>query len=180
MLPFMPNDYRISIYEVNYEALKEQGIKAVFFDIDNTILPYDKDEVSDRTRELFDHLKEIGLTVWILSNGKRERVERITSQLKIRGVWRAGKPFLFNFRKARRSNGFLPFECAVIGDQIFTDVWVANAEGALSILVRPISFKKDEKITRIKRPIERMMLKIMDLKPVRDPNRFISKNNMKK
>lgn len=173
-----PRQYRFSIYDIDYAALKRWGFKALFFDVDNTILPYDETEVSEKAKELIRTLKEMGFDVWILSNGKEARVRHITSQLEIKGIWKAGKPFLGKFRKARRKAGLKRKECVVIGDQIFTDVWVANAEGAFSILVQPISLVRDETVTRIKRPLEKKLIEGMRLK-ARGLKKYLSMEQMK-
>ncbi|MCF0135294.1 MAG: YqeG family HAD IIIA-type phosphatase [Lachnospiraceae bacterium] len=164
MRVFRPRQYRRSIYEIDYAALRRWGFKAVFLDVDNTILPFDESEVSDEALHLIDYLKELGFKIWILSNGKEERVKHITSQLGIYGIWKAGKPFLTRFRKKRREAGLKRRECIVIGDQIFTDVLMANLEGAYSILVQPISLVRDEAITKIKRPLEKKLIESMQLK----------------
>ena len=49
-------------------------------------------------------------------------------------------------------------EVAVIGDQIFTDVYGGNRLNMLTILVEQIAIK-DIWITKIKRPIEKYVLK---------------------
>lgn len=161
---FKPRQFRLSIYDVDYQALRRWNFKAIFFDVDNTILPYDETEVSEEAKDLILALKEIGFDIWILSNGKKERVQHITSQLGINGIWKAGKPFLGRFQKARKSAHLKRRDCVVIGDQIFTDVLMANMGGVFSILVQPISLIRDETITKIKRPLERSVIKNMRLK----------------
>ena len=49
-------------------------------------------------------------------------------------------------------------EIASVGDQIFTDVIGGNRLKMFSILVEPIA-KKDILITRIKRPLENLVIK---------------------
>jgi predicted HAD superfamily phosphohydrolase YqeG len=34
----IPTEYVSSIFEIQYENLKKQGIKSLFFDLDNTII----------------------------------------------------------------------------------------------------------------------------------------------
>jgi predicted HAD superfamily phosphohydrolase YqeG len=48
---------------------------------------------------------------------------------------------------------------AMIGDQILTDVVGANRVGVLSVYVKPIN-KKEYWFTRIKRPLESLILKL--------------------
>ena len=51
-----------------------------------------------------------------------------------------------------------PQNIAAVGDQIFTDVIGANRCKMYSILVKPIS-EKDIFITKIKRPLENLVIK---------------------
>ena len=37
----IPNEYVLSIKDIDYDNLAKQGVKALFFDLDNTIIPYD-------------------------------------------------------------------------------------------------------------------------------------------
>lgn len=50
---FYPDVYQKSIYTINYDKLKENGIKCLLFDLDNTCVPYvDKKP----TKKLKNHL----------------------------------------------------------------------------------------------------------------------------
>ena len=53
----------------------------------------------------------------------------------------------------------MPKEAALIGDQIFTDVLCGNRAGVVSILTAPIC-DRDQFVTKIKRGIEKQVLKI--------------------
>ena len=37
---FFPDIYQKSIYKINYDKLKDNGIKCLLFDLDNTCVPY--------------------------------------------------------------------------------------------------------------------------------------------
>ena len=41
-----PDAYYKNIYEIDYKELKNIGIKNIFFDVDNTIIPYTEDKVT--------------------------------------------------------------------------------------------------------------------------------------
>ena len=45
----------------------------------------------------------------------------------------------------------------MIGDQLFTDIWGGNRFGVRTLLVKRIN-KKEVIVSKIKRPIERMIL----------------------
>ena len=37
----VPNEFYPNIYNINYQNLKDKGITTLFFDLDNTLIPYD-------------------------------------------------------------------------------------------------------------------------------------------
>ncbi len=66
MNKFYPYDYIDSVYEFDFKKLHEDGVNAVIFDIDNTLVkhgaPADKKAI-----DFFNNLKEIGLKKYELS-----------------------------------------------------------------------------------------------------------------
>ena len=68
------------------------------------------------------------------------------------------KPLKRGFRKAIKLLEEKEENIAAVGDQIFTDVIGANRCKLFSILVKPIA-EKDLLVTRIKRPLENMIVK---------------------
>ena len=54
----IPNAYYENIFKIDYDNLKKIGIKNLFFDIDNTIVPYKEIDLSKETIELFNKLKK--------------------------------------------------------------------------------------------------------------------------
>ncbi len=162
---WIPDLYVASILDIDYEALWNEGIRTLLFDNDNTILTYDTLEISPEAHRLFEWLKAKGFSIWIISNGKAPRVKAITADLKVHGIAKAGKPLTRGARYILRKTGSAPSACAIIGDQAFTDVWCGNEMGMTSIWVHPISLQIDEAITRVKRPLERILLAVLRIYP---------------
>ena len=52
----------------------------------------------------------------------------------------AGKPKPGGFKRAMAQMERTPQETAIVGDQIFTDIWGGNNAGVLTLMVRPIEF----------------------------------------
>ena len=46
---------------------------------------------------------------------------------------------------------------AIVGDQVFTDVWCGHNAGMLSIMTAPIC-GRDQFVTKIKRPLEKIVM----------------------
>ena len=55
----IPHDYYATIFEIPYQKLKEQGIKSLFFDLDNTIIAYDEEELSHKQIEFINDLQHL-------------------------------------------------------------------------------------------------------------------------
>ena len=65
---FIPDMYQKSIYHIDYDKLKEDGIKCLLFDLDNTCVPFKDKEPNKKLKELFETLKDMDFKVIIFSN----------------------------------------------------------------------------------------------------------------
>lgn len=154
-----PKKYLSSVFELNPKELKEKGIKAIFFDIDNTLVPYWIKTPDDKLKDFFKDLSDAGFTLAVLSNSREERSRTFCSEIPgMTYVFRAKKPLTKGFLELSGKVGIEPAQTAIIGDQIFTDVLCGNLVGAYSILVKQVS-PKDELITAPKRPFEKIVLR---------------------
>ena len=157
---YIPDIYQKSIYTINYDALKKKGIKFLMFDLDNTIVSPYANKASNKTKELFDRLKNKGFEVVIFSNSHKTRVKPFGEALGVEVYDNAQKPFRENFLKVLKKHDIKPNEAAMIGDQLMTDIAGGNNAGLTTILVEPIDTK--EKIyTKFNRFFERKKLKLL-------------------
>lgn len=155
---FRPKEYVKSIFDIDYDELWNKGIRGLLFDIDNTLAPYDDPLPNKPTEELVKQLREVGFSVWIISNGKKERVLSFAKRLSVPAIWKARKPFPTGIGRIRQKMKLEPKQIAMIGDQLFTDIWAGNLGKIYSILVKPISEERDEWVTKIKRQPERHLI----------------------
>ena len=153
-----PRLYCKNVLEVTPEILKENDIKALILDVDNTLLDFDL-KIIDGLENWGKIMKENGIKCIILSNSNKEtKVKMVADLLGIEYIKFAMKPLKRGFKKAQKILD-IPFEnIAAIGDQIFTDVIGANRTKMFSILVKPLA-EKDLWMTRFKRPIENLIIK---------------------
>lgn len=147
-----------SIYELPIEELKQAGIKGIIFDIDNTLVPYDEAEPTEKIILFFEALQEKGLKITLVSNNTEDRVVKFNEKLKVLALHKAKKPSRKSFRKALEMMQCSENEAIIVGDQIFTDVYGGNRAGLKTYLVSPIS-DKDEWQTKVKRGLERQVVK---------------------
>ena len=150
---FYPKGYFNKVSEISLEYLKENKIKGLILDVDNTLIDYYRN-ISEETINWANSLKENGIKMCILSNSnKKEKVKEVAGKLGLEYTYFGTKPLKRGFKRAKKMLNLENNEIAAVGDQIFTDVIGANRMKMFSILVEPIK-EKDILVTLIKRPIE--------------------------
>jgi uncharacterized protein len=153
---FIPSNYLPSAYDLDLTELQNQGIRSLFFDLDNTLTTYEFLVPPTPLQEFIEQLKDHGFEVFIVSNSNHYRVQPFLDALQIKGSGSCKKPFTSVIEKLLpkdRSTAML------IGDQLLTDILCANRLGIKSTLVNPLDTSTDHFFTRINRKIERRVAK---------------------
>ncbi len=158
---FIPDIYQKSIYAIDYENLKNRGIKCILFDLDNTIAPVNVSGPDKEMKDLVADIELLGIKVIILSNSNKNRVRPFKEGLNVDSSFSSHKPFKKKYKKVMHIYNFSDNEIACIGDQLLTDIYGANRMGFLSILVHPIS-NVDLIGTKINRIFERRIFKKLE------------------
>ena len=127
-----------ALTDVNSDLLKARGIKLLMLDFDNTIVPYTTNIPTDAMKAWFATMEESGIPLCIVSNSKRDRVKKFAAEYGIACITHSRKPFPKGIRECLDKFQLDPEECALVGDQIFTDTLGANCTGVTSILVKAI------------------------------------------
>ena len=139
---FVPDYYFDTVYEVTPELLKAHGIKGLILDIDNTLVPYEIPTPTAENKAWLTMMHKNGIKTAFVSNNHKERVELYNEELGCPAFYDSGKPFKKACNRALLAMALNPFEVAIIGDQVFTDVVCGrNAGLKLCILVKPIKDK---------------------------------------
>ena len=158
---FLPDIFAETVFDIDTEALKNQGIKGFIFDIDNTLATYAMPVADEKTAEWLKNLEKSGFGIFIVSNNDKERVRIFAENVGVPYFGKALKPLDFYLRAACRRMGIKPKETALVGDQLFTDIWGGNLLKMKTILVKPISEVEDG-FVKFKRQFERRILKKMN------------------
>lgn len=152
-----PDLYVNSVLEVKPEKLQEAGIKGVISDMDNTLVAWNERTVSYKMLQWMEDLKAEGFKICIVSNNSAEQGKDLARRLDVPALWYAVKPRRKSFRRAMEIMELDPFQVAVVGDQLFTDVLGGNRLGLYTILVVPIS-QRELWWTRMMRGLEKRVL----------------------
>ena len=119
---FYPNIYLNNVKEITIELLKENNIKGLLLDVDNTLIDFNH-KILEGGKEWCEDLKKQGIKLCILSNtNKIEKVKRVAKELDLQYINFAKKPFKSGFKRATNLLELNAENVAVAGDQIMTDV----------------------------------------------------------
>ncbi|RNC29305.1 MAG: hypothetical protein AWM53_00658 [Candidatus Dichloromethanomonas elyunquensis] len=146
-----------SLQDIPVRDLLAKGIRGLLLDLDNTVAPWNDKSLTREVKDWFDRIKAAGIKACIVSNNRLpDRVSAVADVLGILYVYKAAKPRKKAFYLGLETLGLKNSEVAVIGDQLFTDVFGGNRLGLMTILVSPID-EKEFAGTKILRLMERMV-----------------------
>lgn len=154
---FRPNCYQKTIFDINYESLKEKGIRCLVFDLDNTLGLLSHKTCPEQTKKLIKKLKK-DFIVTISSNNTKKRIKPYLEELDIDGVSWSLKPSIKSLLIIKQKYHLKKKEMCMIGDQIVTDILAGKRFHIYTILVDPMG-EKDLKITGLNRKIEARIIK---------------------
>jgi HAD superfamily phosphatase (TIGR01668 family) len=156
---FFPRAFFQRVEDIRGDFLRQEGIKGVIVDLDNTLAPRDSTSCPETAAAWIRHLQEEGFRLLLLSNAPTRRVRQFQSQTGIDAIPSAMKPLFGVHRKAIVRLGLFPDQVAVVGDQVFTDILGGNLAGAYTILVRPLAQGSDHFWTKLVRFLEGPVLR---------------------
>ena len=153
-----PKIYLKNATYLSKELIEKYNIKGIILDVDNTLMDYER-EILENVDSWCENLKNEGIKFCIVSNSNNtKKIKLVAEKLKIPYINWAMKPLKIGLNKAQRIMNIEKENIAVIGDQIFTDIFGANRNNMISVLVEPL-MEKDLFLTKIKRPFEERIIK---------------------
>lgn len=152
-----------SLHDLEHYKLRQLGIKGIIFDLDNTIIPWDSQQMSPEIIKLLEDLITEGFQICLLSNNMDKRVKSIAAIFGIPFISRAYKPAKSGFRHAVAAMDLPLNQVAVVGDQLFTDILGGNRIGLVTIWVRPLCAQEFIG-TKITRSFEKLAVRILKAK----------------
>ncbi|MCI5745534.1 MAG: HAD-IIIA family hydrolase [Erysipelotrichaceae bacterium] len=157
-MPIIPDYYAKNIYEIDFNKIVNLKKKYIFVDLDNTLVGPFNDSFNDKVVNLLSTIKAKQMTMIVLSNNKKERVENFIDNLDVLYLYKAKKPNTKKMLSYIKDNNINKDECLIIGDQIMTDILLANRLNITSILLEPLE-KKEASITFFPRLLDKILRK---------------------
>lgn len=153
-------DYNVvSLFDIDFKEIKSQGINAILFDLDSTLMPSKSGEYPPKVVALLQELKQ-NFVIAVMSNNKnKEYIEKVQKISDFSVVGEANKPSPKVMREFLKTVNILPNETVVIGDRPLTDVLAGKLLGAKTILVDSITKDTENLPTRFIRKVERIVIR---------------------
>ncbi|CAK1239421.1 YqeG family HAD IIIA-type phosphatase [Fructobacillus tropaeoli] len=160
-LNFLKPTYTVeSVYNLSVAELKDQGVKAVLTDLDNTLLAWNNPNGTPELHAWLKELKAAGIEVVVVSNNTWDRVEKAVSGLDVDYVAWSLKPLPRGILKVLKKQGLQKEDVLMVGDQMLTDVWAAHLAGVKSVLVKQL-VESDMWQTWFNRSLEKLAKKLI-------------------
>ncbi|HVE92849.1 MAG TPA: HAD family hydrolase, partial [Actinomycetota bacterium] len=107
--------------DIPFEMLRDQGVRAVLFDLENTLIPAGG-PFTQEAREVVKRVRAAGMNPGVVSNASAAWVPETLQAEGLPFVAPAGKPGREAFHEGCRLVGARPSETIYVGDQLITDV----------------------------------------------------------
>ena len=157
MYRYLPDYISNSIFDVNLAKLYEKGVRGIAVDIDNTLVPMKTREPGPEAVQWIENVRKAGFKVCILSNARKHRTGIFMEKLGVHGIGLAGKPGKRGYGKVAEHMGLPHDQCAILGDQLFTDIKGGAKAGFVTVLTKFLD-SNEILFVRFKRRFEKRIL----------------------
>lgn len=158
---FCPNERVENVTDLSPDHFAGLGIKAIGLDLDNTLTPWKSHDLGHGIEDWILSLRQAGIKMVLISNSRRKkRLSELSRRLDIPYVQGRMKPSVEILEAGLRECGVQPAEMAMVGDQMFTDVWGGNRAGMYTIWVRPMH-PREFVGTKVSRQVERVVARLL-------------------
>lgn len=139
-MPFslLPRMIYPHLTDITADALRARQIDFLMLDFDNTIVPYTTDVPTAAVTAWLQAMQQSGIRLCVVSNSKKPRVVKFCEKYGLDCITHAKKPFSRGICACLTRFSLTAAHCALVGDQIYTDVLGANCAGVQPILISAI------------------------------------------
>ena len=130
MLRFYPDRQFERFEEVTPQILKDEGVRLLMCDLDNTLRLHSEKEPAQELAEWIEECRKAGVRVVVISNnGRKKMMQKFCEPLGIDCVWWAKKPMSKKLTETMSKYNYSPKESVMLGDKLTTDGFAARFAG---------------------------------------------------
>ena len=157
---FIKPDYNVeNIYAIDLEDLKNQGINALLFDLDSTLMGSKTGCYTKKTLEWLDRVRKDFFIGVVSNNNNPEYIKKVTACSDFPVVFMAHKPDTKVTVQFMKEHDLKPETTCFVGDRPLTDIMCGKNLGCKTILVDSITADIEKPIVRFARWLERLSIK---------------------
>lgn len=157
---FLKPDYNLkSIYDIDLSGLESQGVKAMLFDLDSTLMASKSGIYSQEMEEWLKGVQDKFFMAVVSNNKNPDYIERVKKISNFPLLFNACKPqtgFVKEFLKKYEVDSK---DCVLVGDRPLTDILCGKLLGCRTILVDSITADRESKLVRFVRALERSCIR---------------------
>ncbi|MEI8128601.1 MAG: YqeG family HAD IIIA-type phosphatase [bacterium] len=147
-----------NIYEIDLALLKTEGIRAIFFDLDSTIMVSKSGEYHEKTENWLKEVDKDFFIAVITNNKHSDYLAKVKSVSNFQIIGNAKKPSTKAMKALLAKINISPQEVVIVGDRPLTDILAGKLLGAKTILVGSINAENEGYATRFVRWLERRFI----------------------
>ena len=147
-----------NIYEIDLALLKTEGIRAIFFDLDSTIMVSKSGEYHEKTENWLKEVDKDFFIAVITNNKHSDYLAKVKSVSNFQIIGNAKKPSTKAIRTLLAKINISPQKVVIVGDRPLTDILAGKLLGAKTILVGSINAENEGYATRFVRWLERRFI----------------------
>lgn len=154
---FKPDDIKESISDISIDWIISHKIDFLIIDVDNTLVVKGTNIVNPSVDEWLKKCIKNCKTVLICSNNSSNVANDLAVKYQCYGFNLALKPFKSRLNRFIMKNNIEYTNACIIGDQLFTDIWLGKRFRFKTILVQLLN-RQDYGLTKLFRFIEALIL----------------------
>ena len=157
---FIKPDYNLKrIYDINLEELKSDGICAILFDLDSTLMASKSGVYSEEMKSWLEKVRKDFFIAVVSNNKNSEYISKVKAISDFPLLFCAAKPDTKKVSEFIKQHNFTPDKCVLVGDRPLTDILCGKKLGCKTILVDSVTAESEKKIVRFVRFLERLSIR---------------------
>ncbi len=156
---FLKPDYNLkNIYDIDLEELKNNGVKAMLFDLDSTLMASKSGVYSEEMNAWLKKVQD-NFFMAVVSNNNEEYIAKVKEISNFPVLFDACKPKTGPVKDFLKKYEVCEKDCVLVGDRPLTDILCGKILGCKTILVDSITADSEPKIVRFVRKLERISIR---------------------
>ena len=157
---FIKPDYNLeNIFAIDLDELKSQGIYALLFDLDSTLMGSKTGYYTKKTLNWLNEVRKDFFIGVVSNNYNPDYMAKVQSCTDFPIVFEAHKPDIKVAKKFMDENNLKPETTCFVGDRPLTDIVCGQRLGCKTILVDSITADIEKPVVRFARWLERLSIK---------------------